>query len=194
MCGTSGKDTHTQCIYGWVLSYLWRQIGKWGAAAHETTLIATHPVLIAPLVTHTRICIDTSTCSMLPVKLHTNANHADLCGHPTHSITVLSLSAVAAQAPGSSPCRWKVSEETKITGMKTALSFWENIHTLQGAAAASPWQRWREHEVLESETQGYSIYSCFNNTTPLWKEYYIPCKYDENAYQIFPASVLVQWT
>lgn len=46
----------------------------------------------------------------------------------------------------------------------------------------------------ESESQGYSIYSCFNNTTPLWKEYYIPCKYDENTYQIFPASIGVQWT
>lgn len=46
----------------------------------------------------------------------------------------------------------------------------------------------------ESESQGYSIYSCFNNTTPLWKEYYIPCKYDENTYQIFPASVLLKWT
>lgn len=43
--------------------------------------------------------------------------------------------------------------------------------TLQGtaAASASPWQRWREHEVLESESQGYSLYSCVNNTTPLWK-------------------------
>lgn len=38
--------------------------------------------------------------------------------------------------------------------------------------------------VLESQSQGYSISSCFNNTTPLWKEYYIPCKYDENTYQI----------
>lgn len=66
--------------------------------------------------------------------------------------------------------------------------------TRQGAAAALPWQRWREHEVLESESQGYSIYSCFNNTTQLWKEYYISCKYDENTYQIFPARVLVQWT
>lgn len=43
--------------------------------------------------------------------------------------------------------------------------------TLQGtaAASASPWQRWREHEVLESESQGYSLYSCVNNTTSLWK-------------------------
>lgn len=34
------------------------------------------------------------------------------------------------------------------------------------AAAALPWQRWGEH-VLESESQGYSISSCFNNISPL---------------------------
>lgn len=73
--------------------------------------------------------------------------------------------------------------------------------TLQGAtaaavaaaAAALPWQRWGEH-VLESESQGYSISSCFNNISPLWKEYYIPCKYDENTYQISSVSALfLQW-
>lgn len=37
--------------------------------------------------------------------------------------------------------------------------------TLQGAAAALPWQRWGEH-ALESESQGYSISSCFNNISP----------------------------
>lgn len=37
----------------------------------------------------------------------------------------LSLSAVAAQAVGSSPCRWKLWEETKSIGTKTAVSFWE---------------------------------------------------------------------
>lgn len=40
---------------------------------------------------------------------------------------------------------------------------------LQGAAAAAaaalPWQRRGEH-VLESESQGYSISSCFNNIIP----------------------------
>lgn len=77
--------------------------------------------------------------------------------------------------------------------MKTVLGFWENTPMLQEAAAALPWQRWREHEVLESETQGYSIYSCINHTTPLWKEYYILSKHDENKYGIFSASTLVQW-
>lgn len=85
---------------------------------------------------------------------------------------------------GSSPCRWKLWDETKIHWNENCSELGRKRSSLQGAAAALPWQRWREH-VLESESQGYSISSCFNNTTPLWKEYYIPCKYDENTYQIF---------
>ena len=132
---------------------------------------------------------------MFPGTLDT-CTPADTCAHTT--TLSLSLFALVPQAAGSSPCRWKCAQDTKNPPeCKVPASFWENTPQCKALLllpAASPWQRWRAHEVPESESQGYSIYSCVNNTTPLWKEYYIPCKNDENTYLIFPASVAVHWT
>lgn len=63
----------------------------------------------------------------------------------------LSLSAVASQAVGSSPCRWKVWEKTKPLEWKLHRACEKNTRTLQGAAAASPWQRWGERESVGSQ-------------------------------------------
>lgn len=108
-----------------------------GAASREATFIVVHPIMVISLAPHVQYTQPlTQTPCYLPYCAHTSLS--------------LSASAVAAQAVGSSPCRWKLSEEAKSTGMKTAVSFLRKRSALQGAAAAaaSPWQRRGEHEVL----------------------------------------------